>query len=80
MNFYDILVDFILLDAFEEVEKPPPPIRAILQNRWISARFRETVRTRILILHLCLILSSRDLIDYLFFTGSRNGTLVHSRG
>ncbi|KAH0952550.1 hypothetical protein HN011_003029 [Eciton burchellii] len=42
MNFYDILVDFILLDAFEEVEKPPPPIRAILQNRWISARFRET--------------------------------------
>lgn len=43
MNFYDILIDFILLDAFEEVEKPPPPIRAILQNRWISARFRETV-------------------------------------
>ncbi|XP_067215869.1 mitoguardin isoform X2 [Linepithema humile] len=42
MNFYDVLVDFILLDAFEEVEKPPPPIRAIIQNRWISASFRET--------------------------------------
>ncbi|XP_020282722.1 mitoguardin [Pseudomyrmex gracilis] len=42
MNFYDVLIDFILLDAFEEVEKPPPPIRAIIQNRWISASFRET--------------------------------------
>jgi len=49
MNFYDVLVDFILLDAFEEVEKPPPPIKAILQNRWISASFRETVSTQILI-------------------------------
>lgn len=45
MNFYDVLIDFILLDAFEEVEKPPPPIRAIIQNRWISASFRETVST-----------------------------------
>ncbi|XP_076277560.1 mitoguardin [Lasioglossum baleicum] len=42
MNFYDILIDFILLDAFEEVEKPPTSIKAILQNRWISASFRET--------------------------------------
>ncbi|XP_012287159.1 mitoguardin [Orussus abietinus] len=42
INFYDVLVDFILLDAFEEVEKPPSSIKAILQNRWISASFRET--------------------------------------
>ncbi|EFN86326.1 Protein FAM73B, partial [Harpegnathos saltator] len=42
MNFYDVLVDFILLDAFEEMEKPPSSIKAILQNRWISASFRET--------------------------------------
>ncbi|XP_029052702.1 mitoguardin [Osmia bicornis bicornis] len=42
MNFYDVLIDFILLDAFEEVEKPSSSIRAILQNRWISASFRET--------------------------------------
>lgn len=42
MNFYDVLIDFILLDAFEEVEKPPSSIKAILQNRWISASFRET--------------------------------------
>lgn len=43
MNFYDVLIDFILLDAFEELEKPPSSIKAILQNRWISASFRETV-------------------------------------
>ncbi|XP_015595022.1 mitoguardin [Cephus cinctus] len=42
INFYDVLIDFILLDAFEEIEKPPSSIKAILQNRWISASFRET--------------------------------------
>ncbi|XP_012262626.2 mitoguardin isoform X2 [Athalia rosae] len=42
INFYDVLIDFILLDAFDEVEKPPSSIKAILQNRWISASFRET--------------------------------------
>lgn len=43
INFFDVLIDFVLLDAFEEVEKPPSSIKAILQNRWISASFRETV-------------------------------------
>lgn len=43
INFYDVVIDFILLDAFDEVEKPPSSIKAILQNRWISASFRETV-------------------------------------
>lgn len=47
INFYDVLIDFILLDAFEEVEKPPSSIKAILQNRWISASFRETVSRKI---------------------------------
>lgn len=47
MNFYDVLIDFILLDAFEDVEKPPSSVRAIIQNRWVSASFRETVCTRI---------------------------------
>ncbi|KAG5325911.1 MIGA2 protein, partial [Acromyrmex heyeri] len=42
MNFYDVLIDFILLDAFEDVEKPPSSVRAIIQNRWVSASFRET--------------------------------------
>ena len=47
INFYDVLIDFILLDAFEEVQKPPSSIKAILQNRWISASFRETVNITI---------------------------------
>lgn len=45
INFYDVLIDFILLDAFDEVQKPPSSIKAILQNRWISASFRETVQS-----------------------------------
>lgn len=43
INFYDVLIDFILLDAFDEVEKPPSSIKAILQNRWVSESFRKTV-------------------------------------
>lgn len=43
INFYDIVIDFILLDSFDEVDKPPSSIKAILQNRWISASFRKTV-------------------------------------
>ncbi|XP_018342555.1 PREDICTED: mitoguardin isoform X1 [Trachymyrmex septentrionalis] len=42
MNFYDVLIDFILLDAFEDMEKPPSSVKAIIQNRWVSASFRET--------------------------------------
>ncbi|KAK0076589.1 hypothetical protein PV325_005115 [Microctonus aethiopoides] len=42
INFYDVLIDFILLDAFDEVEKPPSSIKAILQNRWVSESFRKT--------------------------------------
>lgn len=49
INFYDVVIDFVLLDAFDEVEKPPSSIKAILQNRWISASFRETVCLNFLI-------------------------------
>ncbi|XP_063972444.1 mitoguardin [Diachasmimorpha longicaudata] len=42
INFFDVLIDFILLDSFDEIDKPPSSIKAILQNRWISASFRET--------------------------------------
>lgn len=76
MNFYDVLIDFILLDAFEEVEKPPPPVRAIIQNRWISASFRETVSARILI--FLSVYRFQCVIISITFKGDRNGTLVCS--
>lgn len=51
INFYDVLIDFILLDSFDEVEKPPSSIKAILQNRWVSASFRKTVSNFFFIYH-----------------------------
>ncbi|CAF0881686.1 unnamed protein product [Brachionus calyciflorus] len=42
MNFYDIALDFILLDAFEDLEDPPSAISSVIQNRWLSQSFKET--------------------------------------
>lgn len=42
LNFYDIALDFILLDAFEDLESPPSAITAVIQNRWLSQSFKET--------------------------------------
>ena len=42
LTFYDIVLDFILLDAFEDLENPPSAILAAINNRWISQSFKET--------------------------------------
>ncbi|XP_063792556.1 mitoguardin 2 [Pseudophryne corroboree] len=42
MNFFDIALDFILMDAFEDLEDPPMSVIAVLRNRWLSDSFKET--------------------------------------
>ncbi|XP_053328799.1 mitoguardin 2 isoform X2 [Spea bombifrons] len=42
MNFFDIAMDFILMDAFEDLENPPSSVIAVLRNRWLSDSFKET--------------------------------------
>ncbi|XP_053551954.1 mitoguardin 2 [Bombina bombina] len=42
MNFFDIAMDFILMDAFEDLENPPISVIAVLRNRWLSDSFKET--------------------------------------
>lgn len=42
INFFDVCLDFILLDAFEDLECPPSAIVSVIQNRWISQSFKET--------------------------------------
>uniref|UniRef100_A0AAY5ERU3 Mitoguardin 2 n=1 Tax=Electrophorus electricus TaxID=8005 RepID=A0AAY5ERU3_ELEEL len=42
MNFFDIVLDFILMDAFEDLEYPPTSVVAVLRNRWLSDSFKET--------------------------------------
>ncbi|XP_073500033.1 mitoguardin 1 isoform X2 [Phyllobates terribilis] len=42
MNFYDIFLDFIVLDSLEDLENPPLSIQNVVKNRWLNSSFRET--------------------------------------
>lgn len=42
LNFYDVVLDFILMDSFEDLENPPTSIQSVVSNRWLSSSFKET--------------------------------------
>ncbi|XP_054718913.1 mitoguardin-like [Uloborus diversus] len=42
LSFYDVVLDFIVLDAFEDLENPSSSVTAVVQNRWLSNGFKET--------------------------------------
>lgn len=42
MSFYDIVIDFLIFDAFDDLENPPASVTAIMQNRWLTSGFKET--------------------------------------
>lgn len=43
MTFYDICLDFIILDSFRDLDAPPGSVTAVVQNRFLSNGFKETV-------------------------------------
>ena len=47
MNVYDIAMDFVLLDAFNDLDNPPSTIVAVLQNRWITDGMKQSVRLEV---------------------------------
>jgi len=42
LNFYDICLDYILIDSFEDLESPPSSVLAVMKNRWLSNSFKES--------------------------------------
>jgi len=48
MTFYDIVMDYVLMDAFEDLEAPPTSVIAVIQNRWLSKGFKETVILKVI--------------------------------
>ncbi|KAL0966970.1 hypothetical protein UPYG_G00302900 [Umbra pygmaea] len=42
LNFYDVVLDFILMDSFEDLENPPISIQNVVNNRWLNTSFKET--------------------------------------
>lgn len=45
LTFYDVVLDYILMDAFEDLDNPPSSVTAVIQNRWLSNSFKETALT-----------------------------------
>lgn len=43
MTFFDVVLDFIILDAFKDLDGPPASVSAVVQNRFLSNGFKETV-------------------------------------
>uniref|UniRef100_A0A8D0SE98 Mitoguardin 1 n=2 Tax=Sus scrofa TaxID=9823 RepID=A0A8D0SE98_PIG len=43
LNFYDVVLDFILMDSFEDLENPPTSIQNVVNNRWLNSSFKETI-------------------------------------
>jgi len=42
INFYDVCLDYILIDSFEDLESPPSSVMAVMKNRWLSNSFKES--------------------------------------
>lgn len=43
MNVYDVALDFVLLDAFSDLDHPPSTVVAVLQNTWITDGMKKSV-------------------------------------
>jgi len=41
-NFYDVALDYLLIDSFEDLESPPSSVLAVMRNRWLSDGFKES--------------------------------------
>lgn len=42
LNFFDIVLDLLIMDSFEDLENPPSAVTSAIQNRWLSLRIKET--------------------------------------
>ncbi|XP_013412253.1 mitoguardin isoform X1 [Lingula anatina] len=42
ITFYDVALDFILMDAFDDLQNPPSSLTSVMENRWLSNGFKET--------------------------------------
>ena len=36
------MLDYILVDSFEDLESPPSSVLAVMKNRWLSDGFKES--------------------------------------
>lgn len=41
LSFYDLVLDYIIMDSFDDLDDPPSAVASVANNRWLSAGFRE---------------------------------------
>lgn len=41
-TLYDVVLDWILMDAFDDLCNPPASVVSVVQNRWLSDGLKET--------------------------------------
>jgi len=41
LTFFDVVLDFILMDAFEDITDPPSTVLTVINNRWLSDGVKE---------------------------------------
>ena len=45
VNFFDVVIDWCLLDGLDDVANPPSSATSVLANRWLGDNFKETAMT-----------------------------------
>lgn len=68
MTFYDVVLDFIILDAFRDLDSPPASVTAVVNNRFLSNGFKETALTTAV---WSVLKAKRSMLKY------SNGFMAH---
>lgn len=48
LNFWDVVLDFILIDAFEDVSHPPSAVLAVAKNRFLSDSIKQSTLSTVI--------------------------------
>merc|ERR1719232_68342 len=43
VNVFDLVIDFCLLDSFDDLDMPPASVTSVLGNSWISQSLRRSM-------------------------------------
>ncbi|KAI1289324.1 hypothetical protein HDE_08283 [Halotydeus destructor] len=41
LSFYDLVLDYVILESFDDLDNPPSAVQSVAGNRWLSAGFKE---------------------------------------
>lgn len=41
LSFFDVLLDYMILESFDDLDNPPSAVASVAQNRWLSSGFKE---------------------------------------